>query len=109
HAAAPDSVAGGPLGNGVLVANESDGTVSVFSINDGALSASGSPFPAGNSPRGLSIDPSGQYVYLANGTSNTLSAFSSATAIAGSPYSTGSMPVSGAVAPLDNYVSAPTQ
>jgi 6-phosphogluconolactonase len=123
----PDSVAVGPFGIGlvgVLVANESDGTVSVFSIDNntshnGALTASGPPFPAGNSPRALTIDPSGQFIYLADATSNTLSGFNGSTAdgapasngsaITGSPYATGSNPSSVAVDPLDNFVYVANQ
>jgi 6-phosphogluconolactonase len=123
----PDSVAVQPFDIGlvgVLVANESDGTVSVFSIDNntshnGALSANGSPFPAGNSPRALTIDPSGQFIYLADATSNTLSGFSGSTAdgvpasngsaITGSPFATGSNPSSVAVDPLDNFVYVANQ
>jgi 6-phosphogluconolactonase len=125
--ALPDSVAVDPFAIGllgVLVANESDGTVSVFTIDEntshnGGLSANGPLFPGGTSPRALTIDPSGQFIYLANGPSNTLSGFSGSTAdgppasngsaITGSPFATGSNPSSVAVDPLDNFVYVANQ
>jgi 6-phosphogluconolactonase len=126
--ALPDSVAVDPFAIGlvgVLVANESDGTVSVFTIDDntshnGGLSANGPLFPAGTTPSALTIDPSGQLIYLADATSNTLSGFSGSTAdgppasngsaITGSPFAAGAQSSSVAVDPtgMFTYVAVAT-
>jgi 6-phosphogluconolactonase len=119
----PSSVTVDPLDSYVYVTNQADGTVSEFTnensngaLTTGALTAvSSSPFTAGSGPRAVIVDPSDQYVYVANAASNTLSGYYSLsgtiqdgggaiTAISGSPYKTGSSPNSVAVAPLDNFV-----
>jgi 6-phosphogluconolactonase (cycloisomerase 2 family) len=52
----------------------------------------GSPFNTGTDPIGLAIDPTGQYVYVANAVANTVTAFridpanGALNSIAGSPY-----------------------
>ena len=100
----------------VYVANQEDDTVSAFTANgsnpSGALIAvSGSPFAVGSGPRAVTVDPSGQYVYVANAASNTLSGYNfynnnlgTPAALSGSPYTTGTSPDSVAVDPLDNFV-----
>jgi 6-phosphogluconolactonase len=101
----------------VYVANQADDTVSQFTINfsngvmTGALTADGAPIAAGMGPRALTIDPSGQYVYVANAAANTLSGYNfynnnqgTPTVLSGSPYKTGGSPTSVAVDALDNFV-----
>ncbi len=124
----PSSVTVDPLDAYVYVTNQADGTVSEFTnensngvLTTGALTAvSGSPFTAGSGPRAVIVDPSDQYVYVANATSNTLSGYYSLsgtiqdgggaiTAISGSPFLTGSSPNSVAVDPLDNFLYAANQ
>jgi len=69
----------------------------VFSIGtNGALNeVSGSPYPTGTGPTGVTLDPTGSYVYVANKGSNNISAFTLTLAsgklavIAGSPFSSG--------------------
>src|SRR5260370_5153461 len=54
------------------------GNVSAYSINGttGALTpVAGSPFPAGTKPFSVAVDPTGQFVYLANDGSNDASAY----------------------------------
>ena len=94
-------------GHFLFAANTSDGTVSVFTIDaNGALAQiSGSPFPSLTSsttaagPRALTLDPTGAFLYVANGTSNNVSAFSvnattgSLTALSGSPFAAGTGPL----------------
>ncbi len=67
--------------NGQFLYTTSDTTsnnVSIFSINQttGALTLSGSPATAGSNPRGVSVAPSGNYLYVTNYVSNNVSAFS---------------------------------
>lgn len=56
---------------------------------------SGSPYATGTGPAGVTLDPTGSYVYVANKGSNNISAFTltaasgKLAAIAGSPFSSG--------------------
>jgi len=106
----------------VYVANQADDTVSQFTINfsngalTGALSADGAQVAAGMGPRALAVDPSGQFVYVANATVNSLSGYNFSNnnlgvpaVLGGSPYQTGSGPNSVAVDPLDNFVYVANQ
>ena len=72
------SVAVHPGGQYLYTTNDStSNNVSVFAINQttGALTIVGSPVTAVSNPRGLSVDPSGAYLYVTNYVSNTVSAF----------------------------------
>jgi 6-phosphogluconolactonase (cycloisomerase 2 family) len=77
----PQAIAIDPIGTFLYVSNSGDGTVSAFTINSGALTAvAGSPFTASgtastNVQTALAIDPSGQYLYVANGDAGTISVF----------------------------------
>jgi DNA-binding beta-propeller fold protein YncE len=69
----PQSVTVDPTGQFAYVANGGSfflpGNVSAYSINGstGALTpVAGSPFPAGPSPRSVTVDPTGQFAYVAN-------------------------------------------
>jgi DNA-binding beta-propeller fold protein YncE len=94
----PTSVAVDPSGKFVYVANAGSNTVSGFSIDPstpstGALTLLGN-FSLGNfatNPRSVAVDPSGQFVYVANlGTGNvsgfTIASNGALTLIAGSPF-----------------------
>jgi 6-phosphogluconolactonase (cycloisomerase 2 family) len=79
----PESVTVDPTGQFLYVANRYDGTVSAFTIDTatGALTAiSGSPFATGQgrslTPTAVAVEPSGQYLYVANGDAMTVSIFS---------------------------------
>ena len=95
--------------NGQFLYTTSDTTsnnVSIFSINQttGALTLSGSPATAGSNPRGVSVAPSGNYLYVTNYVSNNVSAFSiggsgSSLTSLGAAIPTGSNPVGVVVIP----------
>ena len=101
------SVAVDPTGQFAYVSNcgqptctdpNSPGTVSAYTIdpNTGALTpVPGSPFPAGARSDGMTVDPTGRFVYVTNRSSNDISAFAidattgALTPIAGSPFAAG--------------------
>lgn len=98
----PNSLAVEPTGHFLYVNNSGDNTISVYSIDGitGALTPiGGSPFPITNGAGGnnqLTIDPSGQYLYVASRVNQgTVSAFSinpttgALTQLPNSPYTTG--------------------
>ncbi len=95
--------------NGQFLYTTSDTTsnnVSIFSINQttGALTLSGSPATAGSNPRGVTVAPSGNYLYVTNYVSNNVSAFSiggsgSTLTSLGAAIPTGSNPVGVVVIP----------
>jgi 6-phosphogluconolactonase (cycloisomerase 2 family) len=81
----PKAVTIDPTGQYLYVSNGNDATVSGFTINasTGALTAmAGSPFPTGAIilpsviPTGLAVDPSGEFLFLANGEDSTITVFS---------------------------------
>lgn len=78
---APGFTISDPWNRFVFVANSGtgQGTISAYSIQPvtGSLTpVSGSPFPSGFSPIGLSIDPSGKFLYSSNTEGGTVSGFS---------------------------------
>ena len=88
------------------------GTVSAYTINSstGVLTAvAGSPFATGNGPRSVTVDPSGQFAYVANGEADTVSAYTinsstgALSAIAGSPFAAGDFPDSVTVDPSGRF------
>jgi len=89
----------------------SEGYVAAFEIGtDGALTpVPGSPFPAGSSPNGVAVDPTGKVVYVANVLSDdvsgyTINADGSLTPVPASPVPAGSGPASVTVDPLGRFV-----
>ena len=113
----PTSVAVDPSNRFAYVANLSGGSarghVSAYTINSstGALSAiAGSPFKAGNTPYGVTVDPSGRFAYVANLDGDNVSAYAinSSTGalreVAGSPFAAGVQPTSVAVDPSGQFV-----
>jgi 6-phosphogluconolactonase len=77
----------------MYVANSAANTVSLFNIaNDGTLSQTATPTPAGSGPTGVMVDPSGQYLLVTNSFSNNISVFSidsssgALTPVDGSPF-----------------------
>jgi 6-phosphogluconolactonase len=84
-----------------------NGNVSAYRINPttGALTpVAGSPFPAGNTPISIAVEPSGRFVYVANDGDNNVSAYrigenGALTPVPGSPFAAGAGPRSVAVAP----------
>jgi 6-phosphogluconolactonase (cycloisomerase 2 family) len=87
-------------GRFAYAANGGDNTISVCSIDSttGALTAVGTPVPAGTSPYAIAARPDGQYVYVANEISNNISVYAvnatngALTAIPGSPFAAGTDP-----------------
>jgi 6-phosphogluconolactonase (cycloisomerase 2 family) len=77
------SVAVDPSGRFVYAANRGNGSFASFNVsaytvdpNTGALTEiAGSPFPAGFEPISVAVDPSGNFVYVANEGDNDVSAY----------------------------------
>jgi 6-phosphogluconolactonase len=110
----PAAVAVSLSGNFLYVANQFDGTVSVFSIaSSGGLTPILAPYAVGMTPAALALSPDGSFLYVANSGSGNVSAFTvcdkqsatcavapgstpdgSLTSIAGSPFPAGLGPVS---------------
>src|SRR5438105_1982541 len=95
--AQPSAVAMTPDGKLLFVANSSDNTVGVYTVNsDQTLKAASSAIPVGQNPVALAIDPSGKFLFVANqgtfavNTTGTISVFtvSSLQEVAGSPFGT---------------------
>src|SRR5260370_3002946 len=101
---APQSVTVDRTGRFVYVANGGCidcGDVSAFSIDGttGMLTpVPGSPFPVGQFPESVTVDPTGRFVYVANGGSWDVSAYTidgttgALTPVAGSPFPAGAGP-----------------
>jgi 6-phosphogluconolactonase len=116
----PASVAVDPTGKFAYVVNDSNvpevpGTVSAFTIGSGgALTpVPGSPFPAGDTPDSVAVDPTGRFVYVVNvaisGQLGAVSAFSigpngALTPVPGSPFSAGSLPEALAIDPTGKFL-----
>jgi DNA-binding beta-propeller fold protein YncE len=97
------------------VVNALSNNVSGYSIgSNGALTpVPGSPFPAGQNPGSVAVDPTGKFAYVVNGSNNVssfgaVSAFSigsngALTPVPGSPFPAGSFPVSVTVDPTGKF------
>jgi DNA-binding beta-propeller fold protein YncE len=113
----PAGVAVDPTGQFAYVSNcgneslgrqaSSPGNVSAYTIDatTGALSPiNGSPFAAGTTALSVTVDPTGQFVYLTNRDSNNVSAFTidsttgALTPVAGAPFPAGANPLAVATA-----------
>ena len=114
----PRNAAVCPSGQLLYVANggttEAPGNgVSGYQIDQttGTLTAvRGSPFAGGNAPRGVIVDPSGNFVYVANSNDNTVSGYrinsatGALTQVPGSPFATGTGPFGVTVDPTGRFV-----
>ena len=118
----PQGIRVSPDGRFVIVANQGTSNVSVFSLDatTGALTeVSGSPFPSGQQPGPVAIDPptlagtapSPKFVFVGNTGDNSLSAYTidssgSLTPVTGTPIPLGSnaQPTSIAVDPASKFV-----
>ena len=73
-------------------------------MRDNVSQIAGSPFPAGRSPNSVTVDPTGQFAYVANFGDNTVSAYTinsstgALNAVGGSPFAAGNAPYSVAIA-----------
>jgi 6-phosphogluconolactonase len=114
---APSALAMNSLGSFLYVANRDSENVSAFSIAsgtgqvEGTLSIiSGSPYPAGLGPASAVVDPSGQFLYVANADSNEISGYriragtGTLTTLTNSPYSTGAGPSYVAISPTNKFL-----
>jgi 6-phosphogluconolactonase len=92
----PTDAAMTPNGGDLYVTNGASADISAYSVAGGVLTQlSGSPFPAGNEPAGITITPNGKYLYVANYTDGTISGYSvgaggALVALPGSPFADGS-------------------
>ncbi len=113
----PAALAVSLSGNFLYVANQFDGTVSVFSIDGaGKLTTILAPYAVGAAPAAMILSPDGNFLYVSNSGSGNISGFSicdkpsgtcavtpgstpdgSLTPIPGSPFPAGSNPVSAAI------------
>ena len=73
----PSAVLAEPSGKYVYVANQTDGTISAYSLNNatGALTQIGTAVAAGTGTNSLSYSNDGKYLYATNGTAGTVSIF----------------------------------
>ncbi len=86
-------------------------TAYVIDESTGALvRVSGSPWPAGRRPSGMTVDPSGRFAYVVNVESDDVSAYAidavtgALTPVAGSPSRAGTRPASVAVDPSGRFL-----
>jgi YVTN family beta-propeller protein len=110
----PQSVAADPFGRYLFVVNQTNNTVSGFTIasGTGGLTAVVPTASTGTAPRAITVEPSGRFAYVANQGSANVSAFSISPAdgvmapIAGSPFPlvSGTNPQSVATDPLGRYL-----
>ena len=97
----------------VYVANGASNNISAYALDasNGALTPiSGSPFPAGNQPSSIAVDPAGRFAFVANRADGTVSAFiidgttGALTVVSGSPFATGAAPTAAAVDPSGQFL-----
>ena len=107
----PSAIASDSTSGYVYVTDLSNGnvlgyTVSTAAADVGSLSPlSGSPFPAGNQPSAIVVDPSYPYVYVANSLDSTVTAYSMSSGELTSLgiYATGEQPVAIGIDPSTNH------
>jgi 6-phosphogluconolactonase (cycloisomerase 2 family) len=106
-------------GTFLYVANRDSENVSAFTIASGApqvagelTAITGSPFAAGLGPVSAAVDPSGQFLYVADRDSNEVSGYrikagaGSLTNLTNSPYSAGAAPDFVAISPTNKFLYA---
>jgi 6-phosphogluconolactonase (cycloisomerase 2 family) len=100
------------------VVNRGSNNVSAYTLDvaSGALTTiTGSPFPAGNMPVAIAVDPTGKYLFVVNQGGSTLSAYlidrssGALTGVAGSPFPTGALPSSLVLSPDQSVVFVSNQ
>lgn len=113
----PSGLAMNAAGTFLYVANRDSENVSAFTIASGAGSVAGTLTPIAGSPYGAAlapvagaVDPSGQFLYVADQNSNQISGYKiragtgTLTALSNSPYSTGIAPVFVAISPTNKFL-----
>ena len=97
----------------VYVVNNGSNDVSAYRVDpaSGALAPiAGSPFPAGNTPDSIAVDPTGRFAYVSNLGDATVSAYTinrttgALEIVSGSPFPTGQGPTSVAIDPSSSFV-----
>jgi 6-phosphogluconolactonase (cycloisomerase 2 family) len=97
----------------LYVANFGSNDVSAYAVEpaSGALTPiAGSPFPAGNGPDAIAVDPTGRFAYVSNQADGTISAYlidrssGALRVIAGSPFAAGPAPTAVAVDPSSRHL-----
>lgn len=114
---APSALAMNSLGSFLYVPNRDSETVSAFSIASGAGQVAGelstipgSAYPTGLGPVSAAVDPSGQFLYVADENSNQISGYriragtGTLTALTNSPYNTGAEPIYVAISPTNKFL-----
>jgi len=113
---APSGLAMDAAGTLLYVANRDSESVSGFTISadnsatPGDLTSIPGSFSTGLSPVAAAVDPSGQFLYVADKTSNQVSGFriksvsGTLSALSNSPYSSGSAPVFVAISPTNKFL-----
>ncbi len=108
----------GQTGGFAYVANGSSNNVSAYAIDGttGALTpVVGSPFPAGEFPYSVTVDPTGRFAYVANRYSYDVSAYTidgttgALTPVAGSPFPAGLYPDSVTTDPTGQFAYVANQ
>ncbi len=75
-AAAPNAIASNAKSSALYVTDFSTNLMYSYAVqSNGGLTALTNPEPTGQSPSALTIDPSGNYIYVANYVANTVSGF----------------------------------
>jgi DNA-binding beta-propeller fold protein YncE len=107
-----------PTGKFLYVVNNGSDTVSAYVITSitlllspqaRALTAAGSAVAAGTNPGGIAVDPTGKFVYVANGNSGNISVYTinpstgALSEVKGSPFAAGSGPFSVAIATVTSH------
>jgi 6-phosphogluconolactonase (cycloisomerase 2 family) len=122
----PTAIAVDPSGRFAYVTNggsfDFTDTISAFTIDatTGALTSAGPAQASRSGPRSVAVDPSGRFVYTANGgsrttTSNDVSAYTlnattgALSAVAGSPFAAGTNPSSVTVDPTGRFAYVSNQ
>jgi 6-phosphogluconolactonase len=73
---APNSIAAAADGRAIIVDNQAQDTTASLAIqSDGSLELAGTPQPAGFSTRGVTVDPTNEYVYTSSDNASTVSAY----------------------------------
>jgi 6-phosphogluconolactonase (cycloisomerase 2 family) len=88
------------------VTDFANGNIRGFSFASGLLtSLSGSPFPAGNQPTAIVVDPAYPFAYVANGLDGSVNAYSisSGALTRVGTYSAGTQPVAMGIDPSTNH------
>jgi 6-phosphogluconolactonase (cycloisomerase 2 family) len=100
----------------LYVANRDSESVTGFTISadnsatPGSLTAISGSFATGLSPVALAVDPSGQYLYVADKASNQVTGFrikgviGTLSALSNSPYSSGTAPAWVAISPTNKFL-----